>query len=77
MAGAWTKKEKADFSKGATSGGSLLPESKPDPKPEPGMGVMQDIEDGVAAQQKSNLADPAVADRLAKVAAQRRKFYGQ
>lgn len=58
------------------AGSLMAPEAPAAPKEVP-MGEMQDLEDSVAAQQKSNLADPAVADRLAKVAAQRRKFYGQ
>ena len=74
MDGPWTKKELAQFSTGANSNRSPTEPAKPKEVP---MGEMQGIDDGVTAQQKSNLADPAVADRLAKMAAQRRAYYGQ
>lgn len=82
MAG-WSKKETSDFSKGAMSSGSVLPEAKPEvvepdfDKVDPTQGEYGAIDDKVAAQQKENLADPSRAAALEKMVTARRKFLGK
>lgn len=74
---AWSQKEKEDFSKGASTGGSLLPVKKTEPEDKVPMGQMADIEKGVEKMQAANTADPSLAEKLNRVAKARAKFYGE
>lgn len=79
----WSKKDKESFSKGAMSGGSILPDSpkavaEPDlNEVDPTHGEYGETDDKVVAQQKANLADPSRAAALEKMVVARRKFLGK
>lgn len=78
----WTQKDKEAFDAGAKSSGSLLPARAPAPlEPTADAETLeyQALDGKVAAAQKANLADksPGMVERLSKMAAARRKFYGQ
>lgn len=74
--GAWSKKEREDFAKGASASGSLIPAEKP-AAVEPPDGEMAQIDDGIKKMQAANAADPSLKDRLNAVAAARAKFFSK
>jgi hypothetical protein len=72
--------------RGATQSGSLVapaPAPKPEPAPEVSEAKLKAMrgdyptDEGVAAQQAANLANPSLQDKLNAVARARAKFYGE